>query len=107
MVEVLGDNKPINTELLEEYIALYEFRRLGLIECLRLFFKDFFLNGEGQQVNRVAETLTNKLFLLKEGEADQSQPLYRSWDEVHFYVISFLMLNTDLHNKQNQAKMKP
>ncbi|CAL8237011.1 unnamed protein product [Arctogadus glacialis] len=88
MVEVLGDNKAVNERLLEQYVLLYEFKDLNLLECLRLFLKDFLLTGEGQQ-----------------GTGPDAFA-FESWDLVHFLTISFLMLNTDLHNKQNQDKMK-
>lgn len=59
---------------------------------------NFFLIGESQQINRVSEQLSKYLY-----ENDKEK--YHHPDNVYMFCSALLILNTDLHNPQNEKKM--
>ncbi|CDI75740.1 sec7 domain-containing protein, putative [Eimeria praecox] len=58
----LSSNKPWNTQVLREFVALFTFTGVGLVAALRDFLKAFRLPGESQQIERVMEAFADEFF---------------------------------------------
>ncbi|KAF3987219.1 hypothetical protein FT663_04040 [Candidozyma haemuli var. vulneris] len=112
--KILGEYlaKPSNTELLKEFMNLFEFAGLRVDEALRLLLKSFRLPGESQQIERIVELFAQayvecqKSFTPEElTEEEKNEPVNPDQDAVFVLSYSIIMLNTDLHNPQVKRQM--
>ncbi len=91
-----------NQALLKTYIGEMDFRGISFSAALRKFLTDFKFEGEGQIVDRMMQNFGDKYY-----EDNQGKPnfAFNSNDACVILSFSTVMLNTDLHNKQNKNKM--
>lgn len=111
--KVLGEflAKPTSTEILQNFMKLFEFDGLRVDEALRLMLKAFRLPGESQQIERIVE-LFGEVYVTCQSdkssfcahEPDQ-EPVTPDRDAVFVLSYSIIMLNTDLHNPQVKQQM--
>ncbi|KAF9567638.1 Sec7-domain-containing protein [Agrocybe pediades] len=97
---LLGDflSRPDNTELLKEYMSLFDFKDKPIAEAIRELLEAFRLPGESQQISRIAETFAAAYFAAKPAEI-------KSEDATHVLTFSIIMLNTDQHNPSIRKRM--
>ena len=69
-------------------------------QALRLFLESFVLRGEAQQIERIIENFSDKLFQ----DRPENSPL-KSKDSAFLLSYSMIQLNTDAHNQQIKNKM--
>lgn len=95
-------SKPSNIEILEEFLADYQFSGLEIDEALRLVLESFRLPGEAQQISRIMEAFAKVYF-----DANRHRNVFANEDAVFVLAYSIVMLNTDQHNKQVRHRMNP
>lgn len=99
--EFLGKNKEFNTLVLDQYVNLFDFTNMSPDEAMRYFLESFVLRGEAQQIERIIENFSAKLF---EDRSIKTSPL-KSKDAAFLLSYSMIQLNTDAHNDQIKKKM--
>lgn len=112
--KILGEYlaKPSNTDLLREFMNLFEFAGLRVDEALRLLLKSFRLPGESQQIERIVELFAQAYVECQKSytpdeltEEEKNEPVNPDQDAVFVLSYSVIMLNTDLHNPQVKRQM--
>lgn len=98
MGEFFGAKKEPNITIFNEFVQLFEFKELGLVESIRTFLASFRLPGEGQVVDRIMQKFAEKYYKDNPSQFEEADTVY---------VLSFaiIMLQTDLHNESIQKKM--
>ncbi|EDO34812.1 predicted protein, partial [Nematostella vectensis] len=81
-----------------EYLKLFNFSGLSIVEALRVFTKAFLLIGETQERERILIPFSNRYYQC-------NTPDYGSADAVHTLVCAVLLLNTDHHGENIGKKM--
>jgi len=99
--EYLGIKKDLNTQVLDAYVSLFDFHGLSPDEALRHFLESFVLRGEAQQIERIIENFSQKLF----DDRDPTKSPLKSKDAAFLMAYSMIQLNTDAHNEQIKNKM--
>ena len=104
---------PKKTDLLKEFISLFDFKGLRVDEAIRILLTKFRLPGESQQIERIVEAFSSSYVF------DQQYDVTKSTESVEddigtvqpdsdsVFVLSYaiIMLNTDLHNPQVKEHM--
>ena len=85
--------KPSNSETLDAFVKLFDFRGRRLDEALREMLTTFRLPGEAQQIDRIMENFAKQFF-------ESGPEEVRSADAAYVLAFSVVMLNTDQHNPQ-------
>ncbi|CCH59974.1 hypothetical protein TBLA_0C01600 [Henningerozyma blattae CBS 6284] len=116
---------PNNTELLEKFNDLFDFRSLRVDEAIRVLLTKFRLPGESQQIERIIEAFSKKFSkdvecVTTDDESNISdnqclspnkkqnskrEKVVPDQDSVFVLSYSIIMLNTDLHNPQVKEHM--
>ena len=93
--KIVGEHiaKPQNSETLDAFINLFDFREKRLDEALREMLATFRLPGEAQQIDRIMEYFAKRFF-------ESGPKEVRSSDAAYVLAFSVVMLNTDQHNPQ-------
>jgi len=99
--EYLGKKAEFNGQVRECYVDLFDFRRMAPDEALRVFLESFVLRGEAQQIERILEKFSEKLY-----EHRPSNSPLKSTDAAFILSYSMIQLNTDAHNDQIKDKMQ-
>ncbi|KAI9480592.1 MAG: Sec7 domain-containing protein [Benjaminiella poitrasii] len=89
----LGKLDPFCHRVLKQYMNLFDFKKLTLVEsfrklCLKLYFK-----AEAQAIDRILEVFAYHYWSQHVAE----QKLFKSPDVVYTIIYSTMLLNTDLH----------
>ena len=100
IIEILGPDKPLNKEILKQYIGALDFSRLELLKALRLLFINFLMFGEAQVVERVLAEFCRQYY-----ESNKDDTIFSSSGPVHTFTYAIIMLNTDLYKPILQEKM--
>eukprot|EP01071_Lankesteria_metandrocarpae_P006944 Lankesteria_metandrocarpae@DN4530_c0_g1_i3.p1 len=95
VVQILSRSDSFSQKILHNFIGYFDFRGLTLDEAFRYFLSRVQLKGEAQIIERIvlkfaerfAEDLTNSKWSL---------------DRIFLVTYALIMLNTDLHNKNNK-----
>jgi brefeldin A-resistance guanine nucleotide exchange factor 1 len=90
--------KPANSEILKQFIQLFDFNGKRLDESLRELLETFRLPGESQQIERIMELFAATYFATKP-RAIASQ------DAAFILGYAVVMLNTDQHNRVVKGRM--
>ena len=98
--EYLGKKKEFNTKVLDCYVDLFDFKGMTPDQALRYFLESFVLRGEAQQIERIIENFSKKLY----DDKPENSPL-KSKDSAFLLAYSMIQLNTDAHNDQIKNKM--
>ena len=105
MGEYLGkgpvEQYPFISMVLEEYVNTFDFSGCTIDQAMRTFLGHFKLPGEAQCISRLMEAFARRLF----ADLGPGKP-FKSKDAAFVLAYSIIMLNTDLHNPQNQKRMK-
>ncbi|MGD9592345.1 MAG: Sec7 domain-containing protein [Candidatus Berkiella sp.] len=91
-----------NQALLKAYIDKMDFRGMSFTDALRKVLTDFKFEGEAQIIDRIMENFGTKFY---QDNCKQQGFEFKSKDACVILAYSTVMLNTDLHNKQNRNKM--
>lgn len=86
--------KPMNGDVLNEFLAEFRFSGMNIEEALRFVLESFRLPGEAQQIDRIMESFASVYY------RDCGEGVFRSKDAVFTLAFSIVMLNTDQHNPQ-------
>ncbi|GBG24000.1 Brefeldin A-inhibited guanine nucleotide-exchange protein 1 [Hondaea fermentalgiana] len=106
--------KPFNHEVMQAYLASFDFAGVRIDRALRMFLASFRLPGEAQRVDRVVEAFGKQLYAQNttpapEGHEDADEDarcIFRSADAAYIFAFSIIMLHTDLHNQGITAEKK-
>jgi brefeldin A-inhibited guanine nucleotide-exchange protein len=96
--EFFGGNKEPNISIFNEFVQLFQFENLGIVEAIREFLLSFRLPGEGQVVDRIMQKFAEKYF-------KDNPEHFEEADTVYVLSFAIIMLQTDLHNDSIQKKM--
>lgn len=104
--------KPEETELLGEFMSLFNFNSFRVDEALRVLLTKFRLPGESQQIERILEAFSKRYVgcqqyvenIYSEEEENLAQ-VQADADSVFILSYSIIMLNTDIHNPQVKEHM--
>ena len=96
--EYLCSNENLNKKCLYDYIELFNFKNLHILEAMRIFFSDFYLIGEGQIVDRIMQHFGQKYH-------KDNPSLFKNPDIGYYLSFSIIMLQTDLHRPEIVVKM--
>ena len=107
--EFLGNSHPYNQEVLNCFLAKFDFADMALDEAIRSLVRQFRLPGEAQQIDRILEKFAN-IYYFQNNESSTkmgaSSTAIKSADVAYIISFSILMLNTDLHNPSVPLKNK-
>ena len=91
-----GDNLHIN--IVKFFINSFDFKKLYILEALRLLFSELPLAGEAQVIDRIVQIFGEKYI--------KDNPSYLKNADIAYYIsFSIIMLNTDLHREEVDKKM--
>jgi len=90
--------KPTNSDVLDAFVNLFDFKRKRLDEALREMLATFRLPGEAQQIDRIMENFARRFY-------ESGPEEIRSADAAYVLAFSVVMLNTDQHNPQVKVKI--
>ena len=96
--DFFGARKEPNLSIFHEFVQLFEYKGLGLVDAIRLFLTSFRLPGEGQTVDRMMQKFAEKFY--KDNPTD-----FEGADTVYVLSFAIIMLQTDLHNPSVKNKM--
>ncbi|EAR82781.2 Sec7 domain protein (macronuclear) [Tetrahymena thermophila SB210] len=99
MIEILGGTEKFHNKCLIEYLKLFNFSQISILEATRVVFSTFLMTGETQQVLRFLEAYSNMYF-------ENNNHMFLSSDSIYVYISAMMMLHSDLHNENNQNKMQ-
>ncbi|KAJ2724888.1 GDP/GTP exchange factor for ARF [Coemansia sp. Benny D115] len=91
--------KPSNLEVLQAYMALFDFAGRRLDEALRELLGAFRLPGESQQIERIMEAFATAY-------AASDSPDIATKDAAFILSYAVVMLNTDQHSRQVRGRMR-
>ncbi|KAM9953170.1 hypothetical protein ACTFIR_008231 [Dictyostelium discoideum] len=96
--DYLGENNPININILQQFVDQYNFQSKNFDESLREFLSKFRLPGEAQKIDRIMESFARKYHRDNPGTFPDS-------DTAYLLAFSLILLNTDAHNPAIKNKM--
>lgn len=95
----LGDEGPERARVRRAYMDLLEWQNMNILVALRDFCARILLKGETQQVDRLLDALSFRWCACNPSHG------FKATDVVHTICYSLLLLNTDLHMAEIEAKM--
>jgi len=98
--EYLCESKKLNQLCMKNYIEIYNFKGLHILDAMRLFFSDFYLLGESQVIDRIMQKFGEKYHR-------DNPTLFNNPDIGYYLSFSIIMLQTDLHRAEVINKMNP
>lgn len=96
--EYLGENAPLQLEVLKEFVALHDFENKSLDAALRDFLWSFRLPGEAQKIDRMMESFAQHYCTCNPGQ-------FKKFESCYVLSFSIIMLNTSLHNVNVKDKI--
>ena len=110
LTSLIGGEDEKSRGRLNDYLNLFDFKGLTVLEALREFFLVFQMKGETQVIERILEGLANKHFTenycqKEKEEEDKERRGPKSSDDIFTLMFAFLMLNTDRHSEEVKEKM--
>jgi len=131
--EYLGKRKEFNGEVRGEFVKLFDFTNMSLVEGLRMFLSTFRLPGEAQLIERLVESFATSYYCaqiaapdaeanpdpskiarivprekaLFDNDIPEEERTTRICNSDTIFILSYsiIMLNTDLHNPNVKAPM--
>jgi brefeldin A-inhibited guanine nucleotide-exchange protein len=100
VIDIVGLAKPINSQILKEYISCINFDGKDIVQAFRLLFINFLMNAEAQVIDRVIEEFCAQYF--------STLPLdtvFKDKGVLHTFSYAIIMLQTDLHRPTVIDKM--
>lgn len=96
--EFFGSKKEPNLSIFYEFVQLFDFKNVGIVEAIRSFLSSFRLPGEGQVVDRIMQQFSVQYY-------KDNSSLFEEADAVYVLSFAIIMLQTDLHNISISKKM--
>ncbi|EDO16822.1 hypothetical protein Kpol_1056p23 [Vanderwaltozyma polyspora DSM 70294] len=104
---------PDKTDLLQDFINMFDFKDLRVDEAIRVLLTKFRLPGESQQIERIVESFSSGYVKDQDYEShpvtesieNDNSTVQPDSDSVFVLSYSIIMLNTDLHNPQVKEHM--
>ena len=97
--EFLGENTELSKTTLKYFGESFDFKNIHIIQGLRIFLSTFQLPSEGQQIDRILESFSNKYFY------DNKNSFFPNSDCVFYLAYAIMILQTELHNPNVKNKM--
>ncbi|ORX47156.1 hypothetical protein DM01DRAFT_362337 [Hesseltinella vesiculosa] len=98
VAEWLGNGSPESAQVLERYLAYFDFTDLHLEDALRYLCSKVPLKAESQQIDRILHQFSKRYHECHPASA------FGTSDVIHAIVYSLILLNTDLHVAQGERK---
>lgn len=95
----LGDEGPERIRVRHAFMDKFDWQNMNILAALRNFCARILLKGETQQVDRLLDSFSARWCVCN---ADHG---FKAKDVVHTICYSLLLLNTDLHVAEIEAKM--
>ena len=95
----LGDEGPERARVREAFMNKFEWQNMNILAALRDFCARILLKGETQQVDRLLDAFAYRWCICNANHG------FKAKDVVHTICYSLLLLNTDLHMAEIEAKM--
>lgn len=95
----LGDEGPERARVRRAFMDSFEWQNMNILAALRDFCAQILLKGETQQVDRLLDALSSRWCACNPSHG------FKATDVVHTICYSLLLLNTDLHMAEIEAKM--
>lgn len=89
--EYMGENKPLNLEVLDEFCKCHDFAGRSFDMSLRAYLSSFRLPGEAQKIDRMMEAYAARFCACNPG-------VFSNSDTCYILAFATIMLNTGLHN---------
>ena len=99
--EFLGENTELSKKTLKYFGESFDFKNIHIIQGMRIFLSTFQLPSEGQQIDRILESFSNKYFF------DNKNSFFPNSDCVFYLTYAIMILQTELHNPNVKNKMTP
>ncbi|CAI5703892.1 unnamed protein product [Peronospora effusa] len=98
-----ADTIDFHRDVLTDFVQSFNFEGESIVTALRMFLASFRLPGEAQQIDRILNTFSHRVY-----EQCRERFVMASVDVAYLLSFSLIMLNTDLHNPniQRDKKMK-
>ncbi|OMJ89408.1 hypothetical protein SteCoe_8405 [Stentor coeruleus] len=96
--DFFGSKKEPNLSIFHEFVQLFDFKTVGIVEAIRTFLSSFRLPGEGQVVDRIMQKFASQYY-------KDNPEKFEEADTVYVLSFAIIMLQTDLHNVSIQKKM--
>ena len=94
--EILGSQE--SDKILENYIAIFDFKDVSFEDAFRTFLQKFTIPGEAQMIDRFMEQFGTKYY-------NDNPTLFSCADTVYVLSFSALLLHTDAHNHNIKKHM--
>ena len=99
--DFLGENTELSKKTLKYFGESFDFKNIHIIQGLRIFLSTFQLPSEGQQIDRILESFSNKYF------SDNKNSFFPNANCVFYLTYAIMILQTELHNPNVKNKMSP
>jgi brefeldin A-inhibited guanine nucleotide-exchange protein len=96
--DYLGEDNKVALQVLDYFTLFFDFKKLHIIDAIRIFLSEFLLPGEAQKIDRIMLKLAHKYFSDNPG-------IYESADTAYYLAFTIIMLNTDLHSPYVKNRM--
>jgi brefeldin A-inhibited guanine nucleotide-exchange protein len=83
-----------------EYIDIFDFSGMNIVQALRRLLDGFRLPGEAQKIDRLVEKFASRYC-----QCNSASGVFKSADTAYTLSYSIIMLATDLHSAQVKKKM--
>uniref|UniRef100_A0A1X7V694 SEC7 domain-containing protein n=1 Tax=Amphimedon queenslandica TaxID=400682 RepID=A0A1X7V694_AMPQE len=93
----LGEGKNYYIGVLRNFVVLYDFADMNLVDALRSFLSGFRLPGEAQKIDRMMELFAQRYCYC-------NPDVFKNPDSCYVLSFSVIMLNTSLHNPNVREK---
>lgn len=95
----LGEPDPARSRVRLAFMELFDLQNLTILAALRSLCGKLYLKGEAQQVDRILDAFSTRWCVCNPNHG------FKATDVVHTICYSVLLLNTDLHQEENERKM--
>ena len=98
-----SDGMEFHKAVLTDYIALFDFRDLSILQAIRIFLSAFLLPKEAQQIERIFVALSEHCH---RSCVECVSGAFENSDVTYLMTMSIIMLNTDRHNPNIRPERK-
>ena len=95
----LGDGGPARSRVRRAFMDRFDWQNMNILAALRGFCARILVKGETQQVDRLLDAFSTRWCACNPNHG------FKATDVVHTICYSLLLLNTDLHMAEIEAKM--
>ena len=96
--EFLGENTDLSIKTLKYFAESFDFKKMDIVQALKLFLSTFQLPAEGQIIDRVIEHFASKYY-------NDNEYLFPNADSAFYLSYCIILLQTELYNPNVKDKM--